>query len=120
MLDYTGRNFGNYRLVEVLGKGGFAHVYRGEHIHLRTQAAIKVLTIELTNEMLARFRKEVSALRALKHPHIVLILDFGIKNFGTRGYIPYIVMNYAPKGSLRELYPLGTRLPPQKVVTYVD
>src|SRR5438552_15312362 len=40
--------FGNYRLVRLLGKGGAAEVYLGEHIHLGTHAAIKVLHTQLT------------------------------------------------------------------------
>jgi serine/threonine protein kinase len=42
MPDYLGQQFGNYRLNRLLGKGGFAQVYLGEHIYLKTTAAIKV------------------------------------------------------------------------------
>ncbi len=42
MADRVGQRLGNYRLVRLLGQGGFAEVYLGEHIHLDTPAAIKV------------------------------------------------------------------------------
>src|SRR5579863_9946225 len=119
MSDYIGEQFGNYRLIRLLGQGGFAQVYLGEHIHLGTQAAIKVLTKELTKELVAQFRMEALTIMDLEHPHIVRVLDFGMKDFGKNQRIPYIVMNYAPKGSLRGQHPLGTCLSLQTAVTYV-
>ncbi len=43
MADRTGQQFGNYRLIRPLGRGGFAEVYLGEHIRLNTLAAIKTV-----------------------------------------------------------------------------
>ena len=43
MADLIGQQLGRYHLVRLIGQGGFADVYLGEHIHLNTQAAIKVL-----------------------------------------------------------------------------
>ena len=40
-VDYVGQRLGNYRLIRQLGQGGFAEVYLGEHIHLKTQAAVE-------------------------------------------------------------------------------
>ncbi len=116
MSDYLGEQFGNYHLVELLGEGSFAQVYRGEHIQLgnKAQVAIKVLTIKLTEERLAQFRQEALTIMELEHSHIVRVLDFGME-----GRTPYIIMNYAPKGSLRNLHPIGTRLSQQTVVVYV-
>ena len=52
MTDRTGQQLGNYRLLRLLGRGGFATVYLGEHIHLNTLAAIKV-PIVLDSDRLA-------------------------------------------------------------------
>ena len=48
MSDRIGQQLGNYQLLRLLGEGGFAQVYLGEHIHLGTEAAIKVLHMQLT------------------------------------------------------------------------
>ena len=40
MDDYIGQQLGSYRLVQLLGQGGYASVYLGQHLHLETQAAI--------------------------------------------------------------------------------
>ena len=46
MADRLGQQLGNYQLVRLLGQGGFADVYLGKHIHLDSQAAIKVLQVD--------------------------------------------------------------------------
>jgi serine/threonine protein kinase len=56
MAKYLGHQFGNYRLIKLLGEGGFAEVYLGVHIHLGTYAAVKILTTNLTNDEIAQFR----------------------------------------------------------------
>ena len=58
MVGRIGQQFGNYRLVRLLGKGGTAEVYLGEHIYLDIQAAIKVLHSQLASEDVERFRSE--------------------------------------------------------------
>ncbi len=50
MTDRIGQQLANYRLISILGQGGFADVYLGEHIYLDTLAAIKVLQMRLTDE----------------------------------------------------------------------
>jgi serine/threonine protein kinase len=47
MADRVGQQFGSYRLVALLGQGGFAEVYLGQHVRLSLQAAIKVLHTHL-------------------------------------------------------------------------
>ncbi len=114
MVDRSGQQFGNYRLIRLLGAGGSAEVYLGEHIHLDTQAAIKVLHTQLASNGIEQFRLEARRIAHLEHPYIVRILEFGIE-----GVTPFLVMNYAPAGSLRRLHPKGTRLPLPLVVQYV-
>lgn len=93
-------------MVQLLGQGGFADVYLGEHIHLQTQAAIKVLRLTLTPENRESFRKEAQVIARLEHPHIIRILDYGVE----RG-LPYLVMSYAAHGAINRRYPHGTQIP---------
>jgi serine/threonine protein kinase len=96
----SGQLLGNYQLVRLLGEGGFAEVYLGEHVHLGTLAAVKVLHTQLAGEDINSFRNEARTIARLEHPHIVRVLDFGIENT-----VPFLVMSYAPNGSIRQLYP---------------
>src|SRR5205807_373019 len=97
-----------------LGEGGFAKVYLGEHVYLKTQAAIKVLHTRIANTDLEGFLAEARNIASLEHPHIVRVLEFGVEK-----QIPFLVMSYAPKGTLRDIHPKGTRLTPNVVVSYV-
>src|SRR5213080_635242 len=114
MIDRVGQQLGNYRLSRLIGHGGFAEVYLGEHIHLNTQAAIKVLQIRLTGSNLEQFRNEARTIASLVHPNIVRVLDFGLED-----NIPFLVMDYAPNGTLRQRHPKGSVLPLATVVDYV-
>lgn len=114
MKESAGLQLGNYRLLRMLGEGGFADVYQGEHIHLKSLAAIKVLYTRLTSELQENFLHEARILAQLIHPHIIRILDFGVEKD-----VPYLVMDYAPHGSLRHIHPHNTRLPLPTVVEYV-
>jgi eukaryotic-like serine/threonine-protein kinase len=58
MSERVGQQLGNYQLTRLLGEGGFAEVYLGKHIHLGTQAAIKVLNAQLTKDDMENFRNE--------------------------------------------------------------
>ena len=114
MVNRVGHQFGNYRLVQLLGAGGFAEVYLGEHVHLGTQAAVKVLITKLTSHDLQQFRQEAQTIARLIHPNIVRVFDFGEE----KG-VPFLVMDYAPGGSLRQRHPRGIRLPLAAIVAYV-
>jgi len=50
MVDRVGQQLGNYRLLRLLGQGGQASVYLGEHLYLKSQAALKVRHTVLTEE----------------------------------------------------------------------
>src|SRR5581483_4885444 len=114
MIDRVGQQFGNYRLIRLLGRGGFAEVYLGEHIYLQSQAAIKVLHAPLSNEHQENFLREARQLSRLKHPYVVRLFDFGIE-----GETPFLVMEYAPNGSLRTRHPKGSQIPLETSVIYV-
>src|SRR3989440_5091815 len=114
MGDRTGQQFGNYRLAAPLGQGGFAEVYLGQHVRLNLQAAIKVLYTHLTEQDVKHFQQEAETIATLMHPAIVLILDYDVQ-----GGIPFLVMDYAPGGSLRRRYPKGTLVPLPQIVSSV-
>src|SRR5437764_12646382 len=109
-----GKQFGNYRLTRLLGQGGFASVYLGEHIHLNTSAASKLLHASMTKNETDRFFAEARMISNLDHPHIVRMIDFGLDDT-----TPYLIMPYAPNGSLRTLHREGTALPLATAVLYV-
>ena len=115
MTNLVGRQFGNYYLTHLLGRGGFAEVYLGEHLHLKTQAAIKILYAHLSNEDMQGFLTEARTIARLEHPHIVQVLSFDVQEG-----IPFIVMAYAPNGNLRQHHTKGTQLPLNTIISYVN
>lgn len=111
----VGQQLGNYQLIRPLGKGGFAEVYLGRHLHLETLAAIKVLHTLINSQTLEQFRQEARTIARLDHPHIVRILDFGVMDGS-----PYLVMVYAAGGTLRHRHSKGQQLSLATVLSYVD
>ncbi|SRR6266567_4494155 len=114
MIDRIGQRLGHYRLIRQLGSGGFADVYQAEHIYLNTLAAVKLLNANLASGDIQNFHNEARTIARLVHPHIVRILDFGMEES-----IPYLVMEYAPNGTMRQRHPKGTQVPLSLVVKYV-
>jgi eukaryotic-like serine/threonine-protein kinase len=114
MSDREGQQFGNYKLIRFLGDGSFADVYLGEHIYLKTLIAVKVLRMQLQKGDIDSFFIEAHTIASLEHPHIVKVLDCGVDY-----NVPYLVMNYAPNGTLRQRHPNHTVLSPTVVLSYV-
>jgi predicted ATPase/DNA-binding CsgD family transcriptional regulator/tRNA A-37 threonylcarbamoyl transferase component Bud32 len=112
-MERVEQQLGNYRLKQVLGKGAFADVYLGEHLYLNTQVAVKVLHSRLDSPTLADFLIEARHISHLVHPHIIRVFDFGMESD-----TPFLVMDYAPYGNLRQKYPAGMKVPLPRVVTY--
>jgi serine/threonine protein kinase/outer membrane protein assembly factor BamB len=109
-----GQQLGNYRLIRLLGSGGFAEVYLGVHRHLNTQVAIKILHSRMVEEDIEYFRREAQIVATLVHPHIVRVFDFDVQEG-----VAFLVMDYAPHGSLRQRHPRGQMVPLSTVVSYV-
>jgi eukaryotic-like serine/threonine-protein kinase len=114
MADRVGQQLGNYRLVRLLGQGGFAEVYLGEHVYLDTAAAIKILHTRLDDDDVEHFRAEARTVARLVHPNIVRVLEFNVQD-GT----PYLVVDFAPNGTLRKRHPRSIPVPLSTVVGYV-
>ena len=112
MAGREGQLLGDYRLIAQLGQGSYAQVYLGQHIRLPLQAAVKVLHTHLTDSEAERFQHEAETIARLAHPSIVRVLDYNVQEG-----VPFLVMDYAPGGSLRRRYPKGSQIPlPQLIV----
>jgi eukaryotic-like serine/threonine-protein kinase len=114
-----GQRIGDYRLLRQLGRGGFADVYLAEPLYDDGQwVAIKLLTHLIGNtdglHAFTTFIQEARMIQ-LSHPHIVPVQDFGISREG----IPFLVMEYASGGTLRQRHPKGTQVPLPTVIGYI-
>ena len=99
MVSLAGRTLGKYRLIEQLGRGGFASVYKAYQERLNRYIAIKVLHPHLVEgeDFLVRFEREAIAVAALRHPNIVIVHDFDVETD-----IYYMVMEFINGQSLKE------------------
>ena len=114
MPDLTGHSFGRYTLLEQLGEGGMATVYKAHDSRLEREVAVKIirterLTIETMPKALKRFEREAKALGKLTHPNIVPVSDYG--EYDGK---PYLVMPYLPGGTLKEK--MGKPIPWQEAI----
>ncbi len=75
-----GQQLGKYTILEPLGSGGMARVYRAYHPKLDRYVAVKVLRSDLVDDptFLSRFRQEAQAVAALRHPNIIQVFDFDV------------------------------------------
>lgn len=100
MEDLINSTLGGYSLVEELGKGGMATVYKARQPKLERWVAVKVLDpayISDDSDELARFRREARAIAALRHPNILTVYDYGEEEGRA-----YIVMEYVEGGTLKD------------------
>ncbi|HLW02212.1 MAG TPA: protein kinase [Ktedonobacterales bacterium] len=114
MADRAGEQLGNYRLLKLIGRGGFADVYLGEHVRLGNQAAIKILQTRLETEDIESFQREARTIGRLSHPNIVRVFDFAVQDG-----VAYLAMDYAPNGTLRQRYAKGVQVPLETILLYV-
>lgn len=110
----VGQQFGNYRLLRPLSASKDSTIYLGEHIYLKTQAAIKLYHSRLLEHDQESFLAEATTLARLAHPHIARVLEGGLERD-----TPFLVMAYTPAGTLRLRYPVGVVLPLPVIVRYV-
>jgi serine/threonine-protein kinase len=102
---------GRYRLGRLLGRGNMGTVWRAEHLLLHSPVAIKIIDpgVAMHEDGIARFVREARAAAALRSPHVVQILDFGVD-----GLTPFIAME------LLEGETLGQRLERRGVLSPVE
>ena len=74
-----GKTLGHYEVIDLLGKGGMAEVYRARDTRLRRDVALKILPTDFANDAdrLQRFQRESRAASALSHPNLAHIYDVG-------------------------------------------
>lgn len=108
----VGTTVGAYKIVEKLGKGGMATVYKAYHAALDRHVAIKVLhpTFKDDESFLRRFSREAKVVARLEHAHIVPVYDFAEHE----GF-PYLVMRYIKGETLKDRMSQGI-LPKSEVV----
>ncbi|HEY1179470.1 MAG TPA: Stk1 family PASTA domain-containing Ser/Thr kinase, partial [Phytomonospora sp.] len=97
---------GRYEVGEILGYGGMAEVHRGLDTRLGRDVAIKMLRTDLARDSTfqMRFRREAQNAASLNHPSIVAVYDTGEEREpGAPAAVPYIVMEYVPGRTLKEL-----------------
>jgi serine/threonine protein kinase len=99
MTEIIGRNLGRYHILEQLGEGGMASVYKAMDTVLKREVAVKVILPQrqFSEMFIRRFEREAKALAQLSHPNIVKILDYGEENG-----LPFLVMEYLPGGTLKQ------------------
>jgi hypothetical protein len=102
--DLTGTRLGSYEIVERLGGGGMAVVYRAVQQPLGREVALKALSPELFQDegFVKRFEAEAKTLAKLDHPNILTIYDFEI----TEG-VAYLTMPLIRGGTLRDILKRG-------------
>jgi serine/threonine protein kinase len=102
MSNLLGQSLGRYHILEQLGEGGMATVYKAYDTRLETDVAVKIIRTEefspkILERVLLRFEREAKSLARLTHPNIVKVMDYG----DYEG-LPYLVMPYLPGGTLKE------------------
>jgi serine/threonine protein kinase len=108
MADLSGETLGQYLLMEQLGMGGMATVYKAYQTTLERYVAVKILHPSVAGEekFVKRFRREARAVASLRNVHIVQVHDFGVE-----GRLYYMVMEYIEgitlKARLQELKKAG-------------
>ncbi len=105
MTNLIGQQFGQYRILGMLGRGGMATVFRAQQTSMDREVAIKVIKPDLveTEEFVERFRREARTIASLGHPHILKVFDYGQQDD-----MVYLVMELVKGGSLADLIRRGS------------
>jgi serine/threonine-protein kinase len=120
MANLAGKTLGNYQIIERIGRGGMAEVYKGYHPKLDRHVAIKILHGFLAEgeDFLARFEREAKAVASLRHQNIVQIHDIDVQD---ENY--YMVMELVDGDTLTDklkaLSKSGSKMPLNEVLAII-
>ncbi len=114
--DLTGKNLSNYKIMDKLGKGGMATVYKAHELSLNRMVALKVLSPRLSEdtEFIKRFQREAQAAAKLNHPNIVQIYAIGEE----KG-IHYFAMEYIKGKTLAHIKKEEGTLPAARAIPII-
>src|SRR6266576_7228434 len=110
---------GRYQLEKRLGQGGMGVVFKGRHIFLKTQHAIKVILPDLVGNdpnLATRFRQEALAAAAIRHQNIIAVTDFGV----VRGTMPFLVMEFVNGQSLQDILAYEKKMSPERALEFTS
>ncbi len=111
MLGTTIKN--RYKLLDKIGGGGMAEVYKATDLYLDIEVAVKILRQQYVNDedFIKRFRREAQSIQSLSHKNVVDVYDVGEDDD-----IYYIVMDYVKGQTLKELIQKKGKLPAKEAV----
>ncbi len=99
--NLSGSQIGQYQLLEQIGSGGMATVYRAQQVNIDRQVAVKIMLPDLARnpDFVRRFQREANTIAQLEHPHILPVYDYG---FDENQQLVYLVARLMSGGSLEE------------------
>jgi serine/threonine protein kinase/Tol biopolymer transport system component len=114
----VGQHFGGYEILEEIGRGGMAVVYKARQVSMNRVVAVKVLPRQFVHDQTfrARFEREVSIVATLQHRAIVPVHDYGEVD-----ELPFIVMRFMDAGNIDDLLARGPLAPPvvEQIITQI-
>ncbi len=116
MQGLIGQDVGGYRIISQIGRGGMATVFKAYQASLDRYVAVKVMPpyyAEQDDTFLKRFRQEAKAIASLRHPNILIVIDYGEEDETT-----YIVMEFVEAGTLTEI--MGKPMAPDQILGLTD
>ncbi len=110
-----GKTLGKYEVLEHIGHGGMAEVYKGQHVRLDRPVAIKILHPFLADEegFVVRFQREAKIVATLRHPNIMQVFDF---DYNEELNIYYMVMEFIDGSTLKSMMTEKGQLPVEEAV----
>jgi len=103
MENLTGKFVDRYQILELLGQGGMAMVYKAYDPRLEREVALKIIRLDVfppndLQDVRKRFEREAKALAQLSHPNIIKVMDYGEYEG-----LPFLVMEYLQGGTLKQM-----------------